>query len=111
MSQAEQVDALFGTAARLGQVTGLVNNAGSTLHTADLADTPVDIVRRVVEVNLIGAILVARRAVQDMVDGGAIVNVSSAAATLGSPVIKVAAFSYGIRQAVAARAENRRGRR
>jgi uncharacterized protein YoxC len=33
------------------------------------------------------------------------------AATLGSPVIKVAAFSYGIRQAVAARAENRRGRR
>jgi uncharacterized protein YoxC len=33
------------------------------------------------------------------------------AATLGSPVIKVAAFSYGVRQAVAARAENRRGRR
>jgi glucose 1-dehydrogenase len=38
-----------------------------------------------VEVNLIGAILVARRAVQDMGEGGAIVNVSSAAATLGSP--------------------------
>ena len=85
VSQAEQVDALFAAAARLGQVTGLVNNAGSTLHSADLADTPVDIVRRVVEVNLIGAILVARRAVQDMVDGGAIVHVSSAAATLGSP--------------------------
>jgi NAD(P)-dependent dehydrogenase (short-subunit alcohol dehydrogenase family) len=85
VSDPAQVDALFDAAARMGQVTGLVNNAGSTMHSADLADTPVDIVRRVVEVNLVGAILVARRAVQDMVTGGAIVNVSSAAATLGSP--------------------------
>ena len=55
-----------------------------TLHVGDLADTPVEVVRRVVEVNLIGAILVARRAVRDMVAGGSVVNVSSAAATLGS---------------------------
>jgi len=85
VSDADQVDALFESAARLGRVTGLVNNAGSTLHSADLADTPVDIIRRVIEVNLIGAVLVARRAVRAMVEGGAIVNVSSAAATLGSP--------------------------
>ena len=32
------------------------------------------------------------------------------AATLGSPVVKVAAFSYGVRQAVAGR-DRRRGRR
>ena len=33
------------------------------------------------------------------------------AATLGSPVIKVAAFSYGVRRAIAARSDGRRGRR
>jgi NAD(P)-dependent dehydrogenase (short-subunit alcohol dehydrogenase family) len=85
VSEAEQVDAVFDAAAALGQVTGVVNNAGSTLHIGDLADTPVDVVRRVIEVNLTGAVLVARRAVQALTDGGAIVNVSSAAATLGSP--------------------------
>jgi NAD(P)-dependent dehydrogenase (short-subunit alcohol dehydrogenase family) len=85
VSDPGQVDALFDATAERGQVTGVVNNAGSTLHVGDLADTPVDVVRRVVEVNLTGAILVARRAVRDLVEGGAIVNVSSAAATLGSP--------------------------
>lgn len=85
VSDPEAVDALFDAVAEEGQLTGLVNNAGSTLHIAPLEDTPVEIVRRVVEVNLLGAILVARRAVRDMVEGGAIVNVSSAAATLGAP--------------------------
>jgi NAD(P)-dependent dehydrogenase (short-subunit alcohol dehydrogenase family) len=79
-----QVDRLFDAAAERGQVTGVVNNAGSTLHLGDLADTPVEVIRRVVEVNLVGALLVARRAVRDLTDGGAIVNVSSGAATLGS---------------------------
>jgi NAD(P)-dependent dehydrogenase (short-subunit alcohol dehydrogenase family) len=85
VSDPDQVDALFDAAAQEGRLTGVVNNAGSTLHLGDLADTPVDVVRRVVEVNLLGALLVARRAVRDLVEGGAIVNVSSAAATLGSP--------------------------
>ena len=84
VSDPDQVDALFDAAASRGQVTGVVNNAGSTLHVGDLADTPAEVVRRVVEVNLTGAILVARRAVRDLVEGGAVVNVSSAAATLGS---------------------------
>jgi NAD(P)-dependent dehydrogenase (short-subunit alcohol dehydrogenase family) len=79
-----QVDRLFDAAAERGQVTGVVNNAGSTLHLGDLADTPVEVIRRVVEVNLVGALLVARRAVRDLTEGGAIVNVSSGAATLGS---------------------------
>jgi glucose 1-dehydrogenase len=85
VADADQVDALFDAAAEQGPVTGLVNNAGATLHSAPLADTPVDVVRRVVEVNLTGAILVARRAAQVLGEGGSIVNVSSAAATLGSP--------------------------
>jgi glucose 1-dehydrogenase len=85
VSDADDVDAIFDAASGLGQVTGVVNNAGATLHIGDLADTPVEVVRRVVEVNLTGAILVARRAVRDLRAGGAIVNVSSGAATLGSP--------------------------
>ncbi|HYO40760.1 MAG TPA: SDR family oxidoreductase [Nocardioidaceae bacterium] len=84
VSDPDQVDGLFDAAAEEGTITGLVNNAGATLHLGDLADTPVDVVCRVVDVNLTGALLVARRAVRDMVDGGAIVNVSSGAATLGA---------------------------
>ena len=85
LSDPAAVERLFDEAAEEGMVTGLVNNAGATLHIGDLADTPVEVIRRVVEVNLIGAILVARRAVRDLTGGGAVVNVSSAAATLGSP--------------------------
>lgn len=85
----DDVTGLFAAAAELGRVTGLVNNAGLTAHVSDLADTPVAVVRRVVEVNLLGALLCARRAAQVMSiarggPGGAIVNVSSSAATLGS---------------------------
>src|SRR4051794_35955617 len=106
------VDRLFARAAERGQVTGVVNNAGSTLHLGDLVDTPVEVVRRVVEVNLLGAILVARRAVRDLREGGAIVNVSSGAATLGSPheyvhyaaaKAGVDALTNGLAQEVAAR--------
>jgi NAD(P)-dependent dehydrogenase (short-subunit alcohol dehydrogenase family) len=79
------VDRLFDAVTHHGRLTGVVNNAGSTLHLGDLVDTPVEVVRRVVEVNLVGAILVARRAARDLTRGGALVNVSSAAATLGSP--------------------------
>ena len=81
----EQVDALFDAVAEWGRLTGLVNNAGATMHIGDLVDTPADVVRRVIEVNLTGAVLVARRALRDLTDGGAIVNVSSSAASLGAP--------------------------
>ena len=81
------VDRLFAT--DLGPVTGLVANAGLTAHLGDLADTPVDVVRTVLDVNLLGVVLCCRRAAQLMSTdrggaGGAIVAVSSAAATLGS---------------------------
>jgi NAD(P)-dependent dehydrogenase (short-subunit alcohol dehydrogenase family) len=84
------VDRLFAAAAELGPVTGLVNSAGLTAHLGDLADTPVDVIRTVLDVNLLGTVLCARAAAQVMSTrrggaGGAIVNVSSAAATLGSP--------------------------
>jgi NAD(P)-dependent dehydrogenase (short-subunit alcohol dehydrogenase family) len=42
-------------------------------------------VERLLAVNVLGAFLCAREAVRRMTDGGAIVNVSSRAAVLGSP--------------------------
>jgi NAD(P)-dependent dehydrogenase (short-subunit alcohol dehydrogenase family) len=90
VSDEDDVARLFDAAGGLGTVTGLVNNAGLTAHVGELADTPVAVVRRVVDVNLVGALLCARRAAQLMSTarggaGGAVVNVSSAAATLGAP--------------------------
>ncbi|WP_327405598.1 glucose 1-dehydrogenase [Streptomyces sp. NBC_01288] len=82
------VERLFTVAAnQLGPVTGLVNNAGVTGPFGRLADTDPADLRRVVEVNLLGTLLCSRRAAQVMTarGNGVIVNVSSAAATLGSP--------------------------
>ncbi|WP_432992864.1 SDR family oxidoreductase [Dactylosporangium sp. CA-233914] len=85
-SHEEDVVALFSTAAeRLGPVTGLVNNAGIASTLGRLADLKTDELRRVMDVNVIGAFLCARQAARRMTAGGAIVNVSSTAATLGSP--------------------------
>ncbi|MFD4557621.1 glucose 1-dehydrogenase [Streptomyces sp. NPDC058469] len=82
------VERLFTVAEKqLGPVTGLVNNAGVTGPFGPLADTDPADLRRVVEVNLLGTLLCSRRAAQVMTarGNGVIVNVSSAAATLGSP--------------------------
>ncbi|MFE1914865.1 SDR family NAD(P)-dependent oxidoreductase [Streptomyces anandii] len=82
------VERLFATTEeRLGPVTGLVNNAGVSGPLGRLADTDTADLRRVVEVNLLGTLLCSRRAAQLMAPrrSGVIVNVSSAAATLGSP--------------------------
>jgi len=80
------VDRLFDAAAELGPVTGLVNNAGIVGPVGRLVDLPVDAFERVYAVDVIGVLLCARRAARDMLGrGGAIVNISSGAATLGSP--------------------------
>ncbi|CAM5722441.1 SDR family oxidoreductase OS=Streptomyces alboniger OX=132473 GN=CP975_03095 PE=3 SV=1 [Streptomyces alboniger] len=82
------VEHLFDTAAeRLGPVTGLVNNAGVSGPVGPLAEADAEGMRRALEVNVLGYLLCARRAVRDMKasGGGAIVNISSVAATLGGP--------------------------
>ncbi|WCD84692.1 putative oxidoreductase YgfF [Streptomyces xanthophaeus] len=87
-AQESDVERLFDVAGgELGTVTGLVNNAGVTGPLGRLADARTEDLRRVVEVNLLGYLLCCRRAARDMAEagGGAVVNVSSAAATLGSP--------------------------
>lgn len=78
------VDRLFDAAGELGKVTGLVNNAGIVGPAGRLVDVAPDELLRVFEVNVVGVLLCARRAALDM-EGGAIVNISSSAATLGSP--------------------------
>ncbi|MGD9485480.1 SDR family oxidoreductase [Streptomyces sp. TRM70308] len=86
-----EVDALFdAVAAELGPVTALVNNAGVTGPLGRFTQTSAEHMRRVVEVNVLGALYCARRAALAMSRrhggaGGAIVNISSAAATLGAP--------------------------
>ncbi|WP_340556065.1 SDR family oxidoreductase [Streptomyces sp. GSL17-111] len=90
-SDETQVDVLFGTVTReLGPVTGLVNNAGVTGPLGRLTETSTADMRRVIDVNVLGALYCARRAALAMSRrhggrGGAVVNVSSAAATLGGP--------------------------
>ncbi len=98
------VDALFAAAGDLtGALTGVVNNAGATLHLGPLADTPPDVVRATVDLNLTAALLVARAAVRAMArshggSGGVLVNISSGAATLGSPgeYVQYAAAKAGV---------------
>jgi NAD(P)-dependent dehydrogenase (short-subunit alcohol dehydrogenase family) len=66
------VDLLFDTAvAELGPVTGLVNNAAVTGPLGPFADTSTDVLRRVVDVNLMGTLLCSRRAVREMTRSGA----------------------------------------
>ncbi|HEY3681516.1 MAG TPA: SDR family oxidoreductase [Streptosporangiaceae bacterium] len=82
----DDVDALFDAARSLGRVTGLVNNAGVTGPVGKLVDADAPGIRRMLDVNVLGVLLAARRAARDMAGhGGAIVNLSSGAATLGSP--------------------------
>ncbi|MBV9430495.1 MAG: SDR family oxidoreductase [Hyphomicrobiales bacterium] len=75
---------------KLGRLTHLVNNAGITGKSSALDKAAPQTIRAVIDLNVTGAILVARAAAQRMAkrnggDGGAMVNISSAAATLGSP--------------------------
>lgn len=75
---------------RLGPVTALVNNAGILELKARVEDMNAARLERVFATNVIGSFLCAREAVRRMSTahggaGGAIVNISSAAARLGSP--------------------------
>lgn len=74
----------------LGSPTSLINNAGILFGMTRVEDLSYERIRRVVDVNIIGALLCAREAVRRMAtdrggSGGTIVNVSSAASYLGSP--------------------------
>ncbi|MGD9960609.1 SDR family oxidoreductase [Nocardioides sp.] len=103
VSTAAGVDLLFARAAEHGRLSGVVNNAGATLHIGALAETSVAVIQRTVDLNLTGALFVARAAVRVLGTtyggaGGVLVNVSSGAATLGAPgeYVQYAAAKAGV---------------
>jgi NAD(P)-dependent dehydrogenase (short-subunit alcohol dehydrogenase family) len=87
----DEVEGLFAALDReFEPITALVNNAGLTGRISRLDAISGEILRRVVEVNVLGVFYCARAAVRRMSTkhggaGGAIVNISSIAASLGSP--------------------------
>jgi NAD(P)-dependent dehydrogenase (short-subunit alcohol dehydrogenase family) len=95
VSVEDDVLAMFeGTERALGPLTGVVVNAGIVAPTAKLVDMSVERMRRVFDVNVLGAYITAREAARRLSRsrggaGGAIVLISSAAARLGSPNLYV----------------------
>ena len=76
--------------AKLGRLTALVNNAGVVDMTSRVDAMSRDRLQRMFAINVFGSFMCAREAVKRMSTryggaGGAIVNVSSAAARLGAP--------------------------
>ncbi len=89
------VEAMFKVLdAQLGPLGGLVNNAGIVDVAARVDEMSAARVARLFQVNVVGAFVCAREAVRRMSTrhggrGGVVVNLSSAAARLGSPGIYV----------------------
>jgi NAD(P)-dependent dehydrogenase (short-subunit alcohol dehydrogenase family) len=74
----------------LGRITALVNNAGVVDISQRVDEMSFARMKRMFDINVIGSMLCAREAIKRMStrhggEGGAIVNVSSAASRLGSP--------------------------
>ena len=91
VAQEDQVLGMFAKVdAKLGRITALVNSAG-VVDVASRVDGMSEArLRRMFDTNVIGSMVCAREAVLRMStahggDGGVIINLSSVAATLGSP--------------------------
>lgn len=81
---------MFAAVDGFGRLAVLVNNAGVVDVTARVDEMSLDRLTRMMRINVIGAFLCAREAVKRMStrhggQGGAIINIGSVAADLGSP--------------------------
>jgi NAD(P)-dependent dehydrogenase (short-subunit alcohol dehydrogenase family) len=95
VAREEDVIAMFeGHERALGPLSAVVVNAGVVAPTAKLVDMSVERMRRVFDVDVLGAYVTAREAAKRLIksrgcEGGSITFVSSAAARLGSPNLYV----------------------
>jgi len=91
VAREEEVERLFATLdGAMPPLSALVNNAGTAGRVNRIEDAPSETIRQVMDLNVLGSIWCARAAVRRMArryggSGGAIVNISSGAATIGSP--------------------------
>lgn len=90
VSNEADVVAMYDAAEALGPVTAVINNAGIVAKVTAFADMETERMKRVFDVNVLGAFLVSREVARRMPldkggPGGAMVITSSAAARLGSP--------------------------
>ncbi|MEP3054939.1 SDR family oxidoreductase [Ascidiaceihabitans sp.] len=85
VSKPQDVDRIYDTLdAEFGVMHALINNAGIVGQKAQLVDMDYARIARMFEVNLLGAVMMAKGAAQRLRSGGSIINISSAAARLGS---------------------------
>lgn len=87
--EAAVIAAFAAVQSELGPLGSVINNAGILFEVQRLDEMSLERIERVVNVNVVGAFLVAREAVKAMSTrhggvGGTIVNIGSAAAYLGS---------------------------
>ena len=84
------IEHIFAAADRLGQLAGLVNNAGIVGQTARVEEYDAARINRILAVNVTGTLLCCKAAIRRLSTRhggrrGAIVNLSSAASKLGAP--------------------------
>jgi len=116
VSSAEDIEHIFRAADRMGRVAALCNNAGMIAEPSRVDAMDAERITRMLAVNVTGAMLCAGAAIRRMSSrhggqGGAIVNISSAAAKLGGPGAyadyaaskgAIDTFTVGLAQEVAA---------